>query len=243
MSFRLTQMTTVRIFRGCMSKIFVFISISSALVSFILLTGCRSNVCTPHTEDPMGAAYRHVLTHWQSAEQGEFRRGYNIAAVLVSPEGKILAKELNSVIALQDCTQHAEMRLIQRYLAEHRCFNLRGCSVYTTLEPCAMCTATMGMAGIDHVYYGQSDPAFGKAAERLSQDTTPQGGYPPYPRVVHCELLWSPLQRELEDAFRRSGIKEITKWLATDEAKSIFLKYLTDSNHQHFRASENTALQ
>ena len=211
-------------FRGCMSKIFV--SILPALVSVILLTGCRSATYTAGTEDPMESAYRHVLSNWQSADRGDARRGYNIAAVLVSPEGKILAKELNSVIAAQDCTQHAEMRLIQKYLAEHRCFNLRGCTVYTTLEPCAMCAATMGMAGIDRVYFGQSDPAFGKAAERLSQDTTPQGGYPPYSRVVHCELLGSPLQRELEEAFRKSGTKEITKWLATDEAKRIFTKHL-----------------
>ena len=224
-----------------MSKIFV--SILSALVSTILLTGCRSATCAIGTEEPMKVAYCHVLDHWQPVDRGNARRGYNIAAVLVSPEGKILAKELNSVIAAQDCTQHAEMRLIQKYLAEHRCFNLRGCSVYTTLEPCAMCAATMGMAGIDHVYYGQSDPAFGKAAERLAQDTTAQKGYTPYPRVVRCELIPSPLQKELEETFSKSGIKEITKWLATDEAKSIFLKYLTDLNHQHFRASENTALQ
>ena len=215
-------------FRGSMNKIFV--AIISARTGIILLTGCRSAAPVADASDPMKLAYEHVLTHWQSAAQGESRRGYNIAAVLVSPEGKILAKELNSVIALQDCTQHAEMRLIQKYLAEHRCFNLRECSVYTTLEPCAMCAATMGMAGINHVYYGQSDPAFGKAAERLAQDTTAQNGFSPYPRVVHCELIESPLQKELEAAFRKSGIREITKWLATDEAKSIFLKYLTTSS-------------
>ena len=178
------------------------------------------------SDAPMETAYRQVLTHWQPADRGDARRGYNIAAVLVSPDGKILASELNSVIAAQDCTQHAEMRLIQGYLAKHRCFNLRGCSVYTTLEPCAMCTATMGMAGIDNVYYGQSDSAFGKAAERLAKDTSQQNGYKPYPRVIRCELVRSPLQRELEDSFRKSGIKEITRWLATDEAKRIFQKYL-----------------
>lgn len=222
---------TAEICSGSMNK--AVIIIMSAWVSIILLTGCRSGTCAAGIEEPMKVAYCHVLDHWQSADRGNARRGYNIAAVLVSPEGKILAKELNSVIAAQDCTQHAEMRLIQKYLAKHRCFNLRGCSVYTTLEPCAMCAATMGMAGIDHVYYGQSDPAFGKAAERLAQDTTAQKGYAPYPRVVHSELLGSPLQKELEAAFRKSGIKEITKWLATDEAKSIFLKYLTALSRKH----------
>lgn len=208
-----------------------FIMILSASVGIALLTGCRvSTFCTAGPKDPMEAAYRHVLDHWQSADRGDSRRGYNIAAVLVSPGGKILAKELNSVIASQDCTQHAEMRLVQKYLAKHRCFNLRGCSVYTTLEPCAMCVATMGMAGIDHVYYGQSDPVFGKAAERLAQDTTAQNGYMPYPRGVRCKLVRSPMQKELEEAFRKSGIREITRWLSSDETKSIFLKYLPASS-------------
>ena len=201
-------------------------TIISALTGIILLTGCRSAVCSVCSKDsPMESAYRHVLRHWQSADRGDSRRGYNIAAVLVSPEGKILAKELNCVITSQDCTQHAEMRLIQKYLAKHRCFNLRGYTVYTTLEPCAMCTATMGMAGIKQVYYGQSDPAFGKAAERLAQNTTQQNGYKPYPRVIRSELLRSPLQRDLEEDFRKSGIREITRWLASDRAKSIFRKY------------------
>ncbi len=207
-----------------MNKIFAYIL--AALLSIVLLTRCSSMAGMIRYDAPMEAAYRHVLSHWQPADLEDARRGYNIAAVLVSPEGKILAKELNSVIAAQDCTQHAEMRLIQGYLAKHRCFNLRGCAVYTTLEPCAMCAAAMGMAGIGHVYYGQSDPTFGKAAERLAKDTSQQKGYKPYPRVVRCELLPSPLQRELEDSFRKSGIKEITRWLATDEARRIFQKYL-----------------
>lgn len=213
-----------------MNRTFFFILTAAA--SIFLLTGCRSAACPTGTEDPMKSAYRHVLAHWQSADLGDCRRGYNIAAVLVSPDGKIAAKELNSVIDSQDCTQHAEMRLIQRFLAKHRCFNLRGYSVYTTLEPCAMCAATMAMAGIEHVYYGQSDSAFGKAAERLSKDTSRQNGYKPYPRVVHCEQLRSPLQKDLDETFRKSGIREITRWLATDAAKQVFLKHLTPSKRE-----------
>jgi len=194
------------------------------LLSALFLTGCRSAVRTsnPH---PMTEAYRHVLDHWQSVESGDKRRGYNIGAVLVDSNGVILSRELNSVIETQDCTQHAEMRLIQNYISKHRCFNLNNCIVYTTLEPCAMCAAAMGMAGIKQVYYGQSDPEFGKAAERLSFDSSQLDGYKPYPRVVQCELLRSPMQEALEKGFRQSGIKEITKWLATADAKHIFAEY------------------
>ena len=89
-----------------------------------------------------------------------------------------------------------------------------------------MCTAVMSMAGISRVYYGQSDPFFGKAAERLRMNTKTAGGFVPYPRVSDCILIVSPLQRELEKAFQKSPVKEITRWLATDQAKKIFEKYL-----------------
>ena len=108
-------------------------------------------------------------------------------------------------------------------------WRLPGVTLYVTMEPCAMCAATMAMAGIAHVYYGQSDPSFGKAAERLALDTSQENGYKPYPRGIHCKLVPSPLQAELEKSFRKSGIREITKWLATDEAKNIFSKHLTSS--------------
>lgn len=207
-----------------MNKLVLFLAAGFCL----LLNGCHSATSVAESLDPMMAAYEYVLDHWQPVSSGDARRGYNIAAVLVGPNGKILAKELNSVIALQDCTQHAEMRLVQNYLAEHKCFNLNGCCVYATLEPCAMCAATMSMAGIRKVYYGQSDPEFGKAAERLSLDSSPQNGYKPYPRVLLSELCHSPMQRLLEEGFRKSGMKEITKWLATDDAKKIFLENLPD---------------
>ena len=199
----------------------------------VLLVGCQSTSGLVATDvviaDPMIEAYKYVLENWQSVDMGDARRGYNIAAVLISPEGRIIAKELNTVISSQDCTQHAEMRLVQRYLKKNRCFNLRGFVVYTTLEPCAMCTATMGMAGVHKVYYGQSDPSFGKSAERLEYNSMPHGGSGPYPRVVNCELKCSPMQQALDDSFKTSGIPEITKWLATDDAKQIFHKYLYES--------------
>ena len=196
----------------------------------LFLMGCRSaTIEVAERSSPMEVAYRHLLENWQPMDLGSARRGYNIAAVLVSPDGQVLGKELNCVIALQDCTQHAEMRLIQKYLTKHKCFNLNGYTVYTTLEPCAMCASTMAMTGIKHVYYGQSDPEFGKAAERLFPDTSGQGGYKPYPRSVQCELLCSPLQNALEKGFQQSGIREITKWLASNQANRIIREYLSSA--------------
>ena len=205
-------------------KILTFVFV---IFSIIFVSGCKT--CTDNCTDngkPMIVAYHHLLNNWAPLKDGDKRRGYNIAAVLVDPNGKIVSKSLNSVIASQDCTQHAEMKLIQDYLREKRCFNLNGYTVYTTLEPCAMCTMTMSMAGISTVYYGQTDEGFGNAAERMAFDSTQYNGYAPYPRVSKTQLVKSLMQEELEKAFKASNIKQITKWLATDEAKIIIIKYI-----------------
>ena len=152
---------------------------------------------------------------------GEHRRGYNIAALLIDENGCIVSRELNMVLEAQDCTQHAEMRLIQGYIAKNKCFNLAGYTVYTTLEPCAMCAATMAMAGIAKVIYGQDDKCFGGAAKKLQLH---DGGYPR--NFVYIKDN-SYLTQALDSAFERSEYKEITKWLASDEAKKIFDDYFS----------------
>ena len=209
-----------RIFPGFMNKNELYVVALAGLFALIA-NGCQGAEFAA-AADPMTTAYQMVLDHWQPANKGKTRRGYNIGAVLVGQDGRILAKELNAVIVNQDCTQHAEMRLIQGYIAKTKCFNLRGCSVYTTLEPCKMCAATMSMAGIVNVYYGQADSAFGENTAQALSGT----GQQQYPRIARCIQLPSPLQDELEKSFKKSGIKEITKWLATEQAKAIFAKHL-----------------
>ena len=211
---------TSTLFHGYMNNL-----IATLIGAVLFLAGCQT--CrTEANGNPMNCAYRHLLDNWASGKEGDSRRGYNIAAVLVNPDGKIEAKALNTVLASQDCTAHAEMLLIQKYIQKHRCFNLKGYTVYTTLEPCAMCTMALSMAGISAIYYGQTDLFFGKTSERMMMDTAQLNGYAPYPRVARTVLVQSPLQKELEMAFSKSGIKEITRWLATDEALLIIEKHL-----------------
>ena len=212
------MISTERMFHGFMT---IKKNILIVLAGIFAISANADQCSAPKLEvDAMTAAYRLVLEKWQPADKGNARRGYNIGAILVNRAGKILAAELNAVIASQDCTQHAEMRLIQKYIARTRCFNLQGCSVYTTLEPCMMCAAVMIMAGIEYVYYGQRDIAFGYISTRAQHNTAS------YPRSVQCVLLQGPLQQELEQAFNKSGIREITRWLATEQARKIFVKHL-----------------
>jgi tRNA(adenine34) deaminase len=86
-----------------------------------------------------------------------------VGAVLVGPDGALLAEGFNRNISDHDPTAHAEivaMREAGRRLGNHR---LLGCTLYITLEPCAMCAMAMVHARIARVVYAASDPKTGAA--------------------------------------------------------------------------------
>jgi tRNA(Arg) A34 adenosine deaminase TadA len=82
---------------------------------------------------------------------------------LIVHEGAKLAEGMNLNIARLDPTAHAEivaMRRAGKRLGNHR---LAGCTVYVTLEPCAMCAMAMVHARVERVVYAASDPKTGAA--------------------------------------------------------------------------------
>ena len=84
-----------------------------------------------------------------------------VGAVLVGPDGAVLGEGWNRNIGDCDPSAHAEivaMREAGRRLGNHR---LVGCSLYVTLEPCAMCAMTMVHARISRLVYGAPDPKTG----------------------------------------------------------------------------------
>lgn len=84
-----------------------------------------------------------------------------VGAVLVGPDGAVLARDGNRIVELRDPTAHAELQVIRagaRALSSER---LTGCDLYVTLEPCPMCAQAMAFARIRRVYYGAADPKGG----------------------------------------------------------------------------------
>lgn len=194
------------------------------VVAFAACEGRSDPASTPGRErDEIYAslALAAVLEDWQSEEQ----RGHNIGALLVAPDGSVVGHALNRRHAARDSTQHAEVRVIQRYLRrENRSF-LDGFTLYATLEPCAMCAGMATLTAVERVVYAQSDAYFGGVFERLrSRDCG--GDHGAYPMQVVAEPLASPLRSRLEDAFERAagpdGRLAITDWLRTGEARAVF---------------------
>ena len=182
-------------------------------------------------------AYGVVLNDWQNGE-GD-KRGHNIGSVLVNPEGKIVRWARNCNAALANGTQHGEVRLMMGYLNAEGGYSLKGFTVYTSLEPCAQCSGMMILTSVYRTVYGQSDPGFGGALERLALDSKKwnEEGFEPYPRKVISDKSESEYCARLDEAYGNAG-GSITKFLLTDEAKEIFTEAVASLNSYELKYPE-----
>jgi tRNA(Arg) A34 adenosine deaminase TadA len=92
-----------------------------------------------------------------AAERGEVP----IGAVIVGPDGTVLAEAGNRTEGDRDPTAHAELLAIRAAAAKIGAPRLVECDLYVTLEPCPMCAQAISFARIRRLYYGASDPKGG----------------------------------------------------------------------------------
>ena len=88
-----------------------------------------------------------------SLENIRAERGGPFAAVVVK-DGKIIAEGTNCVTSTNDPTAHAEVVAIRAACKHLGNFELKGCEIYTTCEPCPMCLGAIYWARISRVFYG-----------------------------------------------------------------------------------------
>ncbi len=73
---------------------------------------------------------------------------------IVVKEGNVVAEGVNQVTSTNDPTAHAEVLAIRHACQTLRCFELRGCDLYSSCEPCPMCLGAIYWARIEKVYFG-----------------------------------------------------------------------------------------
>ena len=83
------------------------------------------------------------------------RGGGPFGAVIVR-NGEVVATGSNSVTILNDPTAHAEVSAIRAACAAVGNFNLKGCEIYSSCEPCPMCLSAIYWAGIEKIYYANT---------------------------------------------------------------------------------------
>lgn len=115
----------------------------------------------------------------QAAENGEVPVG----AVVVK-DGEIIGRGSNAPIGLHDPSAHAEILAMRDAAKNIGNYRLVDCTLYVTLEPCAMCSGTIQHARIANLIYGASDPKTGACGsvinlmgeEKLNHHTSVTGG-------------------------------------------------------------------
>jgi tRNA(adenine34) deaminase len=88
------------------------------------------------------------------AREGDLRPGSNPIGCVIVRDGRVLAEGCNEVDARHDPTAHAEMVTIRRACAALGVSDLRGATLYATLQPCGMCSMASIWAKIGHIVYG-----------------------------------------------------------------------------------------
>jgi tRNA(adenine34) deaminase len=89
-----------------------------------------------------------------------------IGAVVVR-EGAIVARGQNRVLRDVDPTAHAEIVALRAAAYELGNYRLNGCTLYVTLEPCAMCAGAMIHARVDRLVFAAADPKAGACGSVL----------------------------------------------------------------------------
>ena len=110
-----------------------------------------------------------------------------VGAVIVSADGEVLAVAGNRTRRDHDPTAHAEILAIRQAALALGQERLEGCSLYVTLEPCAMCAGALVHARLARVIYGASDPKSGGTAHGARVFSHPQAHHVPEVISGICE--------------------------------------------------------
>ena len=109
----------------------------------------------------------HMERALELARAAETQGEVPVGAIIVSADGEVIAEAANGPIALSDPTAHAEILALRQAATALRNYRLPGCTLYVTLEPCAMCAGALVHARIARLVYAASDPKGGACGGAL----------------------------------------------------------------------------
>jgi tRNA(adenine34) deaminase len=123
----------------------------------------------PDSKNPDERFMRRALAE---AARGAAEGEVPVGAVVVR-DGKIVARAHNRPIALSDPAGHAEILALRRAGRRTGNYRLSGCTLYVTIEPCAMCAGAIVHARIARVVFGGFDPKAGACGSALTVLNSP----------------------------------------------------------------------
>jgi guanine deaminase len=130
--------------------------------------------------------------------------GGPFGAVIVK-DGEVIATGCNRVTASNDPTAHAEVSAIRAACKDLEAFNLEGCEIYSSCEPCPMCLGAIYWAHIDKIYYAANKH---DAADAGFDDS-----------FIYNELELTPEDRRLktEVLLEKEALRVFESWKAKED--------------------------
>ena len=135
---------------------------------------------------------------------GNVKNGGGPFGAVIVKDGRVVATGVNRVVPDNDPTAHAEVNAIRSACVKMGTFNLSGCVLYTSCEPCPMCLGAIYWAHIDKIYYGNDR----KDAAQIGFDDDfiySELSLEPNERKLPCEIL---MPQEAKNAFKMWTAKE-----------------------------------
>lgn len=135
----------------------------------------------PEPAAPAGLSWQGLMRRALRLARTAARAGeIPVGALVVGPEGDILAEAHNETEALHDPTAHAEVLALRRAAAKVGNHRLGGCILVVTLEPCLMCTGAIRESRVSGVVFGASDARAGAVCSCLEGLDYAQTGAQPW---------------------------------------------------------------
>ena len=136
-----------------------------------------------------------------------------VGAVIVR-DGQVIATGYNRPIGDADPTAHAEIVALRQAASLLGNYRLPGCTLYVTLEPCAMCAMALMHARLDRVVFGALDPKTGAAGSVIDLFAEPRLNHH---CTVHGEVEHAACGTLLQDFFRERRRQKRTEAPAVED--------------------------
>jgi tRNA(Arg) A34 adenosine deaminase TadA len=139
---------------------------------------------------PPALDHESLLRHaFSVAARARVNGNHPFGAILAGPDGAIILEQENSFLPDRDMTGHAERVLMSRASKAYSAEFLRNCTIYSSAEPCAMCSGAIYWAGVGRVVYGMSE----------SDLKALTGDHPENPTLdLPCRTVFAAGQRKID---------------------------------------------
>lgn len=136
---------------------------------------------------------------YKEAEKAFMEDEVPVGCVIVK-DGKVIAKAHNKKEKKNSAIFHAEIECINKATKKLNNWNLKGCDMYVTLEPCMMCTGAAVNSRIDRIIFGCQDPKGGALVSNVEFKKI--SGLNHYPEIEEG-VLSDQCSEILKEFFRR----------------------------------------